>query len=42
LVKVNQNNFIITFGLADYALNENWHVCDLLSLEKHLEELGLV
>lgn len=37
-----KNNFIITFGEADYALNENWQVCDLWSLEKHLDRLGLV
>jgi hypothetical protein len=26
LVKLNQNNFIITFGVAEYDLNAPWHV----------------
>jgi hypothetical protein len=36
-----KNNFIVTFAGGDYALNENWRVCDLNSIEKHLIELGL-
>ena len=36
-----KNNFIITWSADDYALNENWHVCDLNSIGKHLKRLGL-
>jgi hypothetical protein len=36
-----KNNFIVTFAGGDFALNENWRVCDLNSIEKHLIELGL-
>ena len=36
-----KNNFIITWSAGDYALNENWHVCDLNSVDKHLKRLGL-
>ena len=36
-----KNNFIVTFSAGDYALNDNWHVCDLNSIEKHLIRLGL-
>lgn len=36
-----KNNFIVTFAGGDYALNENWRVCDLNSIEKHLIALGL-
>lgn len=36
-----KNNFIVTFAAGDYALNENWQVCDLNSIEKLLIRLGL-
>lgn len=37
-----KNNFIVTFAGGDYALNENWHVCDLNTIEKHLVQLELI
>ena len=36
-----KNNFVVTFNAGDYALNDNWQVCDLNSIEKHLTRLGL-
>ena len=36
-----KNNFIITFSAGDYALNKNWQVCDLNSVGKHLQSLGM-
>lgn len=37
-----ENNFILTFSAGDYALNSRWHVCDLNTIWKHLEKLGLL
>jgi predicted AAA+ superfamily ATPase len=36
-----KSNFIVTFGKADYQLNELWKVCDLQTLYKELEVLNL-
>ena len=35
------SNFVVTFDKSDYQLNEFWKICDLQTLYKELELLGL-
>jgi predicted AAA+ superfamily ATPase len=35
-------NFVITFGSADYQLNENWKICNLDAAYNHLKLLDVV
>jgi hypothetical protein len=37
-----KNNFILTFSAGDYTLNPRWRVCDLTTIWKHLERLGVL